>query len=58
MRGRKLQYLVWWKGYGLKENLWLSKSDLEAPNLIMDFHGAHATTPKCINTLVSRRMGF
>jgi hypothetical protein len=58
MRGRKLQYLVQWKGYGLKENLWLLESDLEAPDLIADFHRAHPTVPKCINTLVFRRMGF
>jgi hypothetical protein len=58
MRGRKLQYLVRWKGYGLKENSWLSESDLKAPDLIADFHGAHPTAPKCINALVFGRMGF
>jgi hypothetical protein len=58
MRGRKLQYLVRRKGYGLEENLWLLENDLKAPELITDFHGAHPTTPKCINTLVFGRMGF
>jgi hypothetical protein len=46
MRGRKLQCLVQWKGYGLKENSWLLESNLKAPDLIADFHGAHPTLPK------------
>jgi hypothetical protein len=58
MRGRKLHYLVQWKGYGLEENSWLSENDLEAPDLITDFHGAHPTAPKRINVLVFGRMGF
>jgi hypothetical protein len=58
MRGRRLQYLVRWKGYEREENSWISEGDLDAPNLIADFHGAHPTAPKCINVLMFRRMGF
>jgi hypothetical protein len=58
MRGRRLQYLVQWKGYGCKENLWILEGDLDAPDLIGDFHGAHPTAPKCINALMFRHMGF
>jgi hypothetical protein len=58
MRGRRLQYLVRWKGYGHEENSWISEGDLDAPDLIMDFHGAHPTAPKRINALMFGCMGF
>jgi hypothetical protein len=58
MRGRRLQYLVRWKGYGCEENLWISEGDLDAPDLIVDFHGAHPTALKHINALMFRHMGF
>jgi len=58
MRGRRLEYLVQWKGYGHKENLWISEGDLDAPDLIVDFHGAHPTAPKHINALMFGHMGF
>jgi hypothetical protein len=58
MRGRRLQYLVQWKGYGHEENLWISEGDLNAPDLIADFHGAHPTAPKRINMLMFGRIGF
>jgi hypothetical protein len=58
MRGRRLQYLVRWKGYGHKENLWLSEGDLNAPDLIVDFHKGHLTAPKQINALMFGCMGF
>ena len=38
---RKLQYLVKWKGYGHKENLWLSEGDIDAPELIAEFYEMH-----------------
>jgi hypothetical protein len=38
MRHRKLQYLVRWKGYGHKENLWILEGDLDASDLITDFY--------------------
>jgi Chromo (CHRromatin Organisation MOdifier) domain len=34
MKWRRLQYLVRWKGYGNKENLWISEKDLDAPKLM------------------------
>jgi hypothetical protein len=58
MRGRRLQYLVRWKGYGREENSWILEGDLDTPDLIADFHGAHPTAPKCINVLMFRHMGF
>jgi hypothetical protein len=58
MRGRRLQYLVRWKGYGRKENSWILEGDLDAPDLIADFQGAHPMAPKRINALMFGRMGF
>ena len=58
MRGRTLQYLVRWKGYGHKENSWILEGDLEAPELIQDFYRTHPTAPKHINALLFGRMGF
>ena len=55
---RKLQYLVKWKGYGHKENLWLSEGDIDAPELIAEFYETHPNAPKCINTLTFGCMGF
>ena len=46
MRYQKLQYLVRWKGYGHKENSWISKGDLDAPELIEDFYRTHPNAPK------------
>jgi hypothetical protein len=58
MRGRRLQYLVRWKGYEHKENSWLSEGNPDAPDLIMDFHKGHPTTLKRINALIFGCMGF
>jgi hypothetical protein len=58
MRGRRLQYLVRWKGYGHKENLWLLEGDLNALDLIAEFHKGHLTAPKQINALMFGSMGF
>jgi hypothetical protein len=46
MRGRKLQYLVRWKGYRHKENLWILEGDLDAPDLIADFYRTHPNALK------------
>jgi hypothetical protein len=46
MRRRRLQYLVKWKRYGYKENSWLVEDDLNASDLITEFHKGHPTTPK------------
>jgi hypothetical protein len=58
MRGRKLQYLVRWKGYGREENLWISEGDLDALDLIADFYRTHPNAPKWINALIFRHTGF
>jgi hypothetical protein len=58
MRGRKLQYLVRWNGYGREENSWILEGDLDAPDLITDFYRTHPNAPKRINALIFGRMGF
>jgi hypothetical protein len=37
-RGRKLQYLVKWKGYPDAENQWVAKEDVFAEDAIKEFH--------------------
>jgi hypothetical protein len=36
-RGRKLQYLVHWKGYPNSDDSWVNHEDLNAPDLLKDF---------------------
>ncbi|CAJ0931673.1 unnamed protein product [Ranitomeya imitator] len=38
--GRKLQYLVKWKGYAQEDNSWVFASDVHAPDLVRAFHGS------------------
>jgi hypothetical protein len=56
-RGR-LQYLVRWKGYGHKENLWIPKGDIDTPKLITEFYSHHPNTLRCISILTFRSIGF
>ena len=37
-RGRKLQYLIKWKGFPSSENEWVAKEDMHADELINQFH--------------------
>jgi hypothetical protein len=37
-RGRKLQYLVHWKGYPAADDSWVDHSDLNAPELLKEFY--------------------
>ena len=55
MKGRKLQYLVRWRGYGHKENSWIPEEDLDAAKLIANFYRAHPNAPKWINVLILDR---
>ncbi|KAF8224019.1 hypothetical protein L208DRAFT_1313600 [Tricholoma matsutake] len=65
MKGRKLQYLVRWRGYGHEENLWIPEEDLDehlqhldAAKLITNFYRAHPSAPKHVNALTFGQMGF
>jgi hypothetical protein len=37
-RGRKLQYLVHWKGYPATDDSWVDHNDLNAPELLKEFY--------------------
>ena len=40
-RGRKLQYLIKWKGYPVTNNTWESQEQVFAPRLIQGYHKKH-----------------
>src|SRR5215471_15117883 len=45
---KRFQYLVKWKGFGLKLNSWEAASDIFAPELVAKFHKKNPGTPRNI----------
>src|SRR5215471_6041360 len=48
---RRFQYLVKWKGFGLKSNSWEAASDHFAPELVTEFHRKNLGAPRNIQTV-------
>ncbi len=47
-RQKKLQYLIQWKGYPESENSWEPVENVQALNLLNEFHTAHPAVLKSI----------
>ncbi|XP_041437915.1 uncharacterized protein LOC121399951 [Xenopus laevis] len=45
LRGKRLQYLVKWKGFGLEENSWEPVSNIHTSDLLEKFHGTYPGKP-------------
>ena len=43
-QGRKLQFLVHWKGYLYSDDSWINHKDLHAPDLLKEFYTSNSTT--------------
>jgi RNase H-like domain found in reverse transcriptase/Integrase zinc binding domain/Chromo (CHRromatin Organisation MOdifier) domain len=47
--GKKLQYLLWWKGYSCAYNSWQDATDMHAPELIKDYHQRKLSRVRAMN---------
>ncbi|XP_041423618.1 uncharacterized protein LOC121395101 [Xenopus laevis] len=47
-RGKRLQYLIKWKGYGPEENSWEPSSNIHAPRLLTQFYKTHPGKPSTV----------
>jgi len=54
-KGKKLQYLVRWKGYDDSQNTWEPVENIHAPELIKPFHATSPTAIKELRTKGSKK---
>jgi transposase InsO family protein len=49
--GRKLKFLIKWKGFGREHNSWEDAADVHAPELVQNFYRHHPGAPRFIRTI-------
>ncbi|KDR68936.1 hypothetical protein GALMADRAFT_29051, partial [Galerina marginata CBS 339.88] len=55
---QKLQYLIKWEGYGTEHNSWEYKDNVNAPELITEFHAQNPGAPRQIRALAFGSIPF
>jgi hypothetical protein len=45
-QGRKTQYLMHWRGYPTSDDSWVDSKELNAPELVKEYHSAEAGRPR------------
>jgi Chromo (CHRromatin Organisation MOdifier) domain len=56
-RGKKLQYLLCWKGYSQAHDSWQDATEIHAPDLVKEYH-QRKPTAICTMTLKGKQDGF
>ena len=55
----KLEYLIWWKGYGIEENEWRLSEDVKgARRPVSEFHRQNPEAPQHISAIDFSRLPF
>ena len=50
LKNKKLEYLIYWRGYDDSDHMWEPKSNLRnAKDAIHDFHESHSSAPRALS---------
>jgi Chromo (CHRromatin Organisation MOdifier) domain len=54
----QLQYLIQWKGYNYKHNIWEYATEVHSPKLVAEFYSTHPGAPRCIRRALFDYIAF